>query len=209
MDLIRKYFPELTDDQLLKIENLSHLALEWNSKINLLSRKDSEHIFERHILHSLAVYKIFPFPPGSSVADAGTGGGYPGIPLAIANPDSRFCLVDSIGKKIKAVENIVERLELKNCEARQARIENLNSNFHFIVSRAVTNFPDFYRLVEKKIRKKHINPQFKNGIIYLKGGDFDNEIRTFIPGKIQVKEIRDYFSEEFFVTKKIIYLPFF
>ena len=205
MDLIRKYFPELPPDQLDKFRLLGELYPEWNSRINLISRKEVDKLYERHILHSLAIFRFYEFLPGTKIMDAGTGGGFPGIPLAIVNPDSNFTLVDSIAKKIKVVKDIAEKCGLKNVNPITTRVENVPGRFNFITSRAVTNFPSFYSLVRNKISTDEPGG-LKNGILYLKGGDFTDEIKKFI-GQIKIIELGLYFSEEFFLTKKLIYLP--
>ena len=207
MELIRKYFPDLTPKQLEQLNLLGDLYSSWNQKINLISRKDMPHLYERHILHSLSIYKYIPFKSGAKILDVGTGGGFPGIPLAICNPEAEFHLSDSIRKKITVVNDVIQQLQLKNCKGINARAENISENYHFIVSRAVTNFPDFHKLIHKKIRNKNVDPLKKNGIIYLKGGDFTSEIMSF-KKKMEIINLSDYFQEEFFTTKNILYLPF-
>jgi 16S rRNA (guanine527-N7)-methyltransferase len=204
MDLIQKYFPHLSDSQLQKFSLLGELYNEWNPKINLISRKDIPHLYERHILHSMSIGKYFHFEKGTKIMDVGTGGGFPGIPLAILFPEVSFHLVDSIGKKIKVVSDIIEKTELKNCTAEQTRAENVKRKFNFIVSRAVTNFGDFVKLVRGKIFPER-RDGISNGIIYLKGGEFSEEISIF-KEKISIYSLSDVFEEEFFETKKIIYL---
>ncbi|MCF8377980.1 MAG: 16S rRNA (guanine(527)-N(7))-methyltransferase RsmG [Bacteroidales bacterium] len=206
MELIRKYFPDLSEEQYEKLGLLGDLYSYWNEKINLISRKDIPHLYEKHILHSLSIYKYYPFPAEAKILDVGTGGGFPGIPLAICNPDATFTLTDSIGKKIKVVKDVIEKLQLKNCAAVNSRAENLPAKFHFIVSRAVTNFPDFHALIHHKIIKNDISTEKENGIIYLKGGDFNEEIKYFRK-RMKIVKLSDYFKEEFFETKNILYLP--
>ncbi len=206
MELIRKYFPDLSPEQFEQLSLLGDLYSSWNQKINLISRKDIPHLYERHILHSLSIYKYIPFKSGAKILDVGTGGGFPGIPLAICNPKAKFHLSDSIRKKITVVDDIIQQLQLKNCRGINSRAENIPENYHFIVSRAVTNFPDFYKLIQKRLRKKNIDPLKKNGIIYLKGGDFSAEIMSF-KKKIEIIDLSGYFQEEFFTTKNILYLP--
>jgi 16S rRNA (guanine527-N7)-methyltransferase len=204
MELIQKYFPDLSDSQLYTFSLLGDLYYDWNQKINLVSRKDIPHLYERHILHSLSIGKYFHFEKGEKIMDVGTGGGFPGIPLAILFPEVKFHLVDSIGKKIMVVNDIINKIELKNCSAENVRAENVREKFNFIVSRAVSNFNDFVKLTSSKVtpvRKKGKT----SGIIYLKGGDFEQEIAHFRE-KISIYSISDVFEEEFFLTKKIIYL---
>ncbi len=202
---ILKYFPHLTPLQISCFEEMSVLYHQWNEKINVISRNDIEFLYERHILHSLAIAKVINFQPQSRIMDVGTGGGFPGIPLAILFPDSNFVLVDSIGKKIKVVQNIADELGLKNIQPVNARVESIKEKFDFIVSRAVTAFPDFVKLVRKNISKVQRNP-LPNGILYLKGGDFREELKPF-DKSVETFEISDYFNEPFFHTKKVIYLP--
>ncbi|MGC9341771.1 MAG: 16S rRNA (guanine(527)-N(7))-methyltransferase RsmG [Bacteroidales bacterium] len=204
MDLIQKYFPDLSDNQLHKFSLLGELYNDWNQKINLVSRKDIPHLYERHILHSLSIAKFFHFENGTKIMDVGTGGGFPGIPLSILFPEAHFHLVDSIGKKIKVVNSIIEKIELKNSSAEHARAEKVKGKFNIIVSRAVTNFSDFVKLTRSKLIPGKIKG-FTNGIIYLKGGDFQEEIQPF-KDKVTIYSISDIFEEKFFETKKIIYL---
>jgi len=203
-EIIIKYFPDLTPDQLQKFVELGELYHEWNSKINVISRKDIDELYTKHVLHSLAIARFISFTSGTEILDVGTGGGFPGIPLAIFFPDVSFHLIDSIGKKIKVVNAVSAALNLKNVTSEQVRAENLEKKFDFIVSRAVTAFPDFVKLCSNKIKKKQNNP-VTNGIIYLKGGDFKNEIKPF--GKrVSVIPLSQYFDESFFETKKLIHL---
>lgn len=199
-----KYFPNLSQQQLDQYELLAKEFLSWNEKINLISRKDTENLFEHHILHSLAIAKVCKFKPQCEVMDIGTGGGFPGIPLAIMFPETKFYLVDSIGKKIKVVQALVEALGLKNVEAEQIRAENVNRQFDFIVSRAVTYLPDFMQWTKGKISKIQYH-DLANGVLYLKGGDLTKELST-IKNKIKIYDIDNYFEEEFFQTKKVIHV---
>jgi len=204
MEIIKKYFPEIAKDQMEMIDAIEPLYRDWNEKINVISRKDIGSLYEKHVLHSLGIAKVIKFSPGTKVMDVGTGGGFPGIPLAILFPETKFLLIDSVGKKIKVVKSIAESLGLKNVEIRQQRAENVGDHFDFIVSRAVTTFPLFVSWVKNKIASKQRN-EIGNGILYLKGGDFEDEIKPF--GKrIHVYNLHDFFEEEFFETKKIIHL---
>jgi len=202
---ILKYFPNLTPEQIVRLNIMGPLYHEWNQKINVISRKDIDSLYEKHILHALAIAKIIVFKPGTRILDVGTGGGFPGIPLAILFPDTRFVLVDSIGKKIKVVEAVAEALELKNVTAIKIRAEEVKEKFDFVISRAVMAFPAFVGLVRKNISPKPQN-SLPNGIFYLKGGDFQGEIKDF-KRLAEVIEISDFFSEPYFRTKKVIYLP--
>jgi 16S rRNA (guanine527-N7)-methyltransferase len=205
MEILKKYFHDLTPAQIAQFERLGTLVTEWNEKINVISRKDIESLYEKHILHSLAIAKIISFRAGSKILDVGTGGGFPGIPLAILFPACHFVLIDSIGKKIKVVQDIAEKLGLVNVTAIQTRVEEVKETFDFVVSRAVTSFPDFVSMVRKNISKTQKNSR-PNGIIYLKGGDFQEEIKPF-KQLAEVDEIKSFFEEPFFETKKIVYLP--
>ncbi len=205
MEIILKYFPDLSTEQIGKFEQLGGLYAEWNEKINVISRKDISELYERHVLHSLAIAKLISFKTGSSILDVGTGGGFPGIPLAILFPEVQFFLVDSIGKKIKVVTEISQTIGLTNLTAQQIRAEELNQKFDFIVSRAVTALPKFVDWTRKSISTKQINAM-PNGILYLKGGDIEEEIKPF-RNKISIQNLSDYFNEPFFETKKLIYLP--
>jgi 16S rRNA (guanine527-N7)-methyltransferase len=204
MDEILKQFPDLTDIQIAQFEQLEALYNDWNAKINVISRKDIDQLYTKHVLHSLAIAKIQKFEPGTFVLDVGTGGGFPGIPLAIMFPETRFYLIDIILKKINVVNAVVEGLGLKNVKAEQLRAENVKGDFDFIVSRAVTNMPDFVSWIKDKIKKvnKH---EIKNGILYLKGGDLTEELALF-PKAIQFN-ISEFFTDEFFETKKVVHLP--
>jgi 16S rRNA (guanine527-N7)-methyltransferase len=202
--IIKTYFPELTDAQLELFEKAEALYVDWNSKINLVSRKDTEHLMERHFLHSLSIAKLISFKPGTQVLDVGTGGGFPGIPLAIMFPEVKFHLIDSIGKKIMVVKDIAEKLGLTNVTADQIRAEDVKGQFDFVVSRAVTQLPEFNRWVKSRIKKKGFN-DLKNGIIYIKGGDVLDEILE-TEKHYQILELQFVFEEEFFATKKVVYL---
>lgn len=206
MEIILKYFPDLSAKQIQQFSQLNTLFCQWNEKINLVSRKDAALLYERHILHSLSISKLIQFKPGTKILDVGTGGGFPGIPLAIMFPDSNFLLVDSIAKKIMVVDDLLNQLQLNNAKAKNIRAESLNEKYDFIVSRAVAAFPVFYNWVKLKINKNNKN-QISNGILYLKGGDLKLEMQSFYP-RYKEFEISGFFSEEFFQTKKIIYLPF-
>jgi len=204
MELIKKYFPELKDKQIEQFSKLEKIYKEWNAQINVVSRKDIDELYLRHVLHSLGIAKIQKFKPDSSVMDVGTGGGFPGIPLAIMFPKTNFLLVDSIGKKLKVVKAVADELELKNVTILHDRVENVKDKFDFIVSRAVTNMPDFVGWVRKKIKKDSVH-EYKNGILYLKGGDLTEELKDY--QSVQLFELPDYFEEDFFETKKVVYLP--
>ncbi len=205
MDIIQKYFPDLTEEQNRQFILLQSLYEEWNNKINVISRKDIDQLYERHVLHSLAIAKIIRFKNKTSILDVGTGGGFPGIPLAILFPECSFHLVDSIGKKINVVQEISLALDLRNITPEQIRAEKIKNQYDFIVSRAVTAFPAFYNWVRKKIKHESKN-ELKNGILYLKGGDLNKELKDF-KSRIKTFEISKFYSESFFETKKIIYLP--
>lgn len=205
MDEILRFFPKLDNTQKARFEKLYALYTEWNAKINVISRKDIDHLYIHHVLHSLAIYKFLRFNPGSKIMDVGTGGGFPGIPLAIMQPDCHFTLVDSIGKKIKVANAVAEALELKNVKAIQARAEKVKDRFDFIVSRAVMPLPKFTKLTMKKLKKEQINA-LPNGIIYLKGGDFEEELNELDFVHADVFDIADYFDLPFFETKKVVYI---
>lgn len=205
MDIILKYFPELTERQREQFAALLPLYEEWNAQINVISRKDMENFYEHHVLHSLAIAKAMSFAPMTEVLDVGTGGGFPGVPLAVMFPDARFTLIDSIGKKIKVVNDVVERLGLKNTKAMHIRAEQLEGEYDFVVSRAVTTLGEFVPWVKKKISKTQYNT-LHNGILYLKGGDLTNELFPF-RHKVKTWDIGEWFDGEWFETKKVIYLP--
>lgn len=204
MELINKYFPLLENAKFEKLSALLPLYREWNEKINLISRKDMDSFYEHHVLHSLCIAKFVNFKNETKIMDVGTGGGFPGIPLAIMFPEVNFFLVDSIGKKIKVVNAVVDELGLKNVRAVQVRAEEVKEKFDFIVSRAVTDLDEFYKWVRNQISKDNFN-HIHNGIIYLKGGDIEAETKG-IKAKIKLKAISDYFEEEYFVEKKIVYI---
>ncbi len=204
MELILKYFPDLTDLQRSQFEQLKELYLFWNAQINVISRKDTDYFYERHVLHSLGIAKIMEFTPGSSVLDIGTGGGFPGIPLAILFPDVQFHLVDSIGKKIKVVKEVAHALGLKNVRATHARAEEINQQFDFIVSRAVTAMPAFLPWTKGKFLKENKNP-LPNGILYLKGGDLKEEMAP-VKFPYTIYSLQKIFSGEFFETKAVVYV---
>lgn len=204
MEAILKHFPNLTEVQKEQFRQLDVLYHDWNEKINVISRKDIDSLYTKHVLHSLGIAKIQPFAPGTFVLDVGTGGGFPGIPLAILFPETRFYLIDVIAKKIKVVQAVVDALGLENVKAEQIRAENVKGDFDFIVSRAVTNMPDFVSWVKTKIKKQHKH-ELKNGILYLKGGDLTEELKDF--PKATLYDLADFFEDEFFETKKVVHLP--
>lgn len=204
VSIITKYFPDLTPRQVEQFTQLMDLYTHWNSQINVISRKDIDLLYERHVLHSLGIAKVTQFAPGSKIMDVGTGGGFPGIPLAIMFPEVDFLLVDSIGKKIKVVNEVAAGLGLKNVRTTHERAEKINEQFDFIVSRAVTEFPEFYSWIRNKVSKKNKN-EFENGILYLKGGDLKEELKSF-RNRILLFELKNYFTEEFFDTKKVVYM---
>jgi 16S rRNA (guanine527-N7)-methyltransferase len=204
MEEILKYFPDLTAIQIEQFQKLSDLYNDWNAKINVISRKDIDELYTKHVLHSLAIAKIQKFEPGTYILDVGTGGGFPGIPLAILFPETRFYLIEVILKKINVVKAVAEALELKNVKAEQIRAENVKGDFDFIVSRAVTNMPDFVSWIKDKIKKQQKH-ELKNGILYLKGGDLTEELKDF--PKVTEYNITEFFEGEFFETKKVVHLP--
>ena len=204
MEEIVKQFPNLTENQILQFQKLESLYQDWNAKINVISRKDIDELYTKHVLHSLAIAKIQPFEAGTYILDVGTGGGFPGIPLAILFPETRFYLIDVILKKINVVKAVAEELGLKNVKAEQMRAENVKGNYDFIVSRAVTNMPDFVSWIKDKIKKQNKH-KFQNGILYLKGGDLTEELKDF--PKATEYNIGEFFKDEFFETKKVVHLP--
>lgn len=204
MELILKYFPDLTPLQIEQFTKLEALYQDWNLKINVVSRKDIDELYLRHVLHSLAIAKIINFKVGSSMMDVGTGGGFPGIPLAILFPECEFHLVDSINKKLNVVREVVAGLELQNVKVTHSRVEEIKETYDFIISRAVAAMPTFVHWIKGKVSKTQQN-ELKNGIIYLKGGDLTEELQDYKTTTIY--NISDYFEEDFFDTKKIVHLP--
>lgn len=204
MNLIPDNFPNLTEKQYVQFAKLEDLYREWNAKINVISRKDIDALNVKHVLHSLGIAKVQSFLPSSKVLDVGTGGGFPGIPLAIMFPETEFVLVDSIGKKIKVVQAISDSLGLQNVKAIHGRAEKVQGEFDFIVSRAVTQMDDFVKWVRKKIKKKNRH-ELKNGILYLKGGDLSEELKNF--PKANLVNLTDFFEDPFFDTKKVVHIP--
>lgn len=204
MEAISKYFTDLSEQQVKQFEKLKALYEEWNQKINVISRKDMDELYERHVLHSLGIAKVQAFLPGSKVLDIGTGGGFPGIPLAILFPDTQFLLVDSIGKKITVVREVAQDLGLANVRTLHGRAEGVQEEFDFIVSRAVTSMEEFVKWTKHKIRKKSLH-ELPNGILYLKGGDLSEELQHF--PKAKIFDLSAYFEEAFFETKKVVHLP--
>lgn len=204
MELILKYFPDLTEKQIAQFEALEDLYKDWNLKINVVSRKDIDELYLRHVLHSLAIAKVINFKDGSSLMDVGTGGGFPGIPLAILFPNCQFHLVDSINKKLNVVREVMAGLELENVKVTHTRVEEINETYDFIISRAVAAMPTFVHWVKGKIAKAQ-NNDLKNGILYLKGGDLTEELQDYQTTTIY--NISDFFEEDFFETKKVVHLP--
>ena len=204
MTIIQKYFNDLTNEQLSQFAKLELLYKDWNSKINVISRKDIDELYLRHVLHSLSIAKLISFKDGTSILDVGTGGGFPGIPLAILFPNCKFHLVDSIQKKITVVNNVVKELDLKNVKTSCSRVEAISEKYDFVVSRAVTNMKDFVSWIKFKINKNSFN-DFKNGVLYLKGGDLEDELKSF--KNVKTFELSEIFNEDFFVQKKVVYLP--
>lgn len=202
LELILKYFPDITETQKEQFAKLEDLYNEWNEKINVISRKDMESLYEKHILHSLGIAKVMAFAPGTKVLDIGTGGGFPGIPLAILFPESQFTLIDSIGKKITVVQAVAEGVGLSNVTAIHGRAEKLKDKFHFVVSRAVTQMPVFLRWLHGKFEKEQFNPKH-NGILYLKGGDLGEELAGI---KCEIFQLSNFFEEDFYETKKVVYI---
>ena len=206
LTLITKYFPNLSEKQLQQFGQLQELYAFWNAQINVVSRQDIENLYEKHVLHSLGIAKVMNFKSGTKILDVGTGGGFPGIPLAILFPECHFHLVDSIGKKIKVVTEVAQAIGLTNLTAQHERAENVANDYDFIVSRAVTRLKPFYGWVEKRVSKKQRN-DLQNGILYLKGGDLAEELQEF-GGKYSLYNLSDYFTEAFFETKKVVHVPF-
>lgn len=204
MELILKYFPNLTKDQISKFQIIESLYQDWNLKINVVSRKDIDELYLRHVLHSLGIAKVMQFKDGSKIIDVGTGGGFPGIPLAIMFPNCSFHLVDSIAKKIKVVDEVVEGLGLTNVKTSHCRVEEINDTYDFIVSRAVAAMPTFVHWTKGKIAKKQ-NHELRNGILYLKGGDLTEELQDYKTATIF--NLSDFYTEDFFETKKVVHLP--
>lgn len=204
-EIILKYFPDLTETQKEQLAKLSTLYREWNEKINVISRKDIDNLYVNHVLHSLGIAKLTSFKPGATVLDVGTGGGFPGIPLAILFPETQFHLVDSIGKKITVVKNVAEGIGLKNIRAEQIRAEQVKGEYDFIVSRAVTKLKEFYGWVHRKVKKESKHALY-NGILYLKGGDLDEELAE-LKKPHQIFDLNSVFKEEYFETKKVVYIP--
>lgn len=204
-EIISHYFPEISTTQKKQFESLYGLYEEWNNKINVISRKDIENLYINHVLHSLGIAKVQTFKPGSSILDVGTGGGFPGIPLAILFPNTSFHLVDSIGKKITVVNEVAKGIGLKNVKAEQARAEQLKGEYDFIVSRAVTRIKEFYQWIHRKTKATSAHER-DNGILYLKGGDLEEELNE-LKKPYQLYNLSDHFKEEFFETKKVVYVP--
>ncbi len=204
MELILKYFDGLNAKQLSQLDALQPLYNSWNERINVISRKDILHLYERHILHSLAIAKIIQFKPGTRILDVGTGGGFPGIPLAILFPEVQFDLIDSIGKKIKVVQEISKSIGLHNIASKHQRVQEVKNSYDFIVSRAVTQLPDFTEIVKGKIQARSIN-ELQNGILYLKGGVFDEEL-AMIKNDYRIYHLSEFFNENFFESKKLVHI---
>lgn len=204
MEIILKYFPDLSEKQLEQFSRLESLYADWNEKINVISRKDLDNFYERHVLHSLGIAKMIEFKPGTEVLDVGTGGGFPGIPLAILFPEVQFLLVDSIAKKMKVVEAVAEDLGLSNVKVRTARAEKVKGRFDFIVSRAVTRMNRFIPWVRKQVKSQN-NHLYPNGIFYLKGGDLEEELSE-ITYDFEIFDLEKEFDEAFFETKKVVYV---
>ena len=204
VELIYSHFPDLTERQRDQFAALHDLYTEWNAKINVISRKDMESFYEKHVLHSLGIAKTYSFKPSQKVLDVGTGGGFPGIPLAILFPETQFHLVDSIGKKIKVVLAVAEALGLENVRADHGRAEEFKGPYDFVVSRAVTQMQRFVPWIKRKISQKNLDPERINGLLYLKGGDLAEELGTM---KARISSLSNFFTSEFFETKKVVYLP--
>jgi 16S rRNA (guanine527-N7)-methyltransferase len=204
MEEITKYFTDLSDKQINQFSQLEELYKTWNAQINVISRKDIDELYLRHVLHSLAIAKIVQFNPKARILDVGTGGGFPGIPLAILFPKTKFVLVDSIGKKIKVVTEISTAIGLENVTAIHTRAEEVKGSFDFVISRAVTKMDDFYKWIKKKVSPKHKH-EIRNGILYLKGGDLTEELVNF--PKVKLYNIADFFNADFYETKKVVHIP--
>lgn len=206
MDIILKHFPDLTKKQIAQFSQLAELYAYWNERINVVSRKDIENLYEKHVLHSLAIAKVHHFKPESAILDVGTGGGFPGIPLAILFPECKFHLVDSIGKKIKVVQEVAKAIGLENVKAEQIRAEEIKGDYDFIVSRAVSKLAVFYPWIRRKIRPGR-QFRFKNGLLYLKGGDLKAEIKESGLKRVKSFGISGFYEGEFFETKQVVYVP--
>lgn len=204
MNIILKYFPNLSETQKEQFNKLKELYQDWNLKINVVSRKDIDELYLRHVLHSLGISKVMAFNPNSKIMDVGTGGGFPGIPLAILYPETQFHLVDSIGKKIKVVNEVANGLALENVKTTHGRVEEVKETYDFIISRAIAQMETFHRWVKNKVHKKQ-NHELKNGILYLKGGNLTEELVNF--PKATVYDLSTFFEEDFFETKKVVHLP--
>ncbi len=206
MDIILKYFPDISDEQIRQFSLLGELYEHWNAQINVISRKDIDALYEKHVLHSLGIAKVHQFADGSKILDVGTGGGFPGIPLAIMFPKCKFHLVDSIGKKIKVVNEVSEAIGLTNLTAQHERAEKIKGKYDFVVSRAVTRMKPFIQWIQDKFEERSIN-SIDNGILYLKGGDLEEELNE-ARHPYQLFDLPTFFDEEFFLTKKVVYVPF-
>ena len=204
MEVISQNFPELTEKQLNQFSKLEDLYTDWNAQINVISRKDIEALYVKHVLHSLGIAKVQPFLPGSKILDVGTGGGFPGVPLAILFPNAHFTLLDSIGKKLKVINEISEKLHIDNIETIHSRVETIDRKYDYILSRAVTNLPKFIKLTRNIRNAKSAS---HSGIYYLKGGDFEKELKQ-IKEKSHITDLNSLFEEEFFITKKLIHIPY-
>jgi 16S rRNA (guanine527-N7)-methyltransferase len=205
VEIIRNYFPTLDEKTILSLENLGSLSKEWNDKINTISRKDIDNIFSHHILHSLSIFKFMSFSSGSRILDIGTGGGYPGLPLAIVNPETEFVLCDSIGKKIKVVQAIVEALKLDNVTAVNDRAEKLGNHFDFVTGRAVTALSDFMKYAQPRIQQKNQKNVLPNGVLYLKGGSNDEELKPY-KKRMELVKLHSYFKLDFYESKELLYI---